>query len=169
MRTSKFIARGGILTAIGAMLLYISTISPTSKVYILGVASCLIPLSVLLTNIKNSFLVYICTSLLGFLILGFKGSVIAYIIFFGLYGFIKYYIERLRNPLLEIFLKLLFFNISIGIIFSLYKLFFTSLLKIHLPIYQVIIMLQFVFIIFDYALTLFIAYATKHISKQFKI
>jgi hypothetical protein len=169
MRTSKFIARGGILTAIGVMLLYISTISPTSKVYILGVASCLIPLSVLLTNIKNSFLVYISTSLLSFLILGFKGSVIAYIIFFGLYGFIKYYIERLRNPPIEIFLKLLFFNISIGIIFSLYKLFFTSLLKIDLPIYQVIIMLQFVFIIFDYALTLFIAYATKHISKQFKI
>lgn len=167
MRASKSIARGGILTALGVMLLYISTISPTSKVYILGIASCLIPLSVLLTNIKNSFLVYISTSILSFLILGFKGSVIAYIIFFGLYGFIKYYIEKLKNIPIEIFLKLLFFNISIGIIFYFYKLFFTGLLKINLPFYQVIIMLQFIFIIFDYALTLFIAYVNKLTTRYF--
>lgn len=168
MRASKFIARGGILTALGVMLLYISTISPTSKVYILGVASCLIPLSVLLTDIKNSFVVYIATSLLSFLILGFKGSVIAYVSFFGLYGFIKYYIEKLRNIPIEIFFKLLFFNISVGIIFSFYKLFFTGLLKINLPFYQVIIMLQFIFIIFDYALTLFIVYVNKLTAKQFR-
>lgn len=167
MRTSKFIARGGILTAIGVMLLYISTISPTSKVYILGVASSLIPLSVLLTNINNSFIVYIATSFLSFLMLGFKDSVIAYIIFFGLYGFVKYYIEKLRNIPIEIFLKLLFFNFSFFLIYSLYKLFFTGLLKINLPLYQVIIMLEFIFIIFDYALTLFIAYISKLIAKQF--
>jgi len=165
MGASRFIARGGILTAIGVLLLYLSTISPTSKVYILGAASCLIPISVLLTNMKNSFIVYIATSLISFLMLGFKGSVIAYIIFFGLYGFIKYYIERFRNIPLEIILKLLYFNISIGIIFYLYKLFFAGLLKINLPIYQVVIMLQFVFIIFDYAITLFIDYISKHFNK----
>lgn len=165
MIASKFIARGGILTALGVILLYLSTISPTSKIYILGVASCLIPLSVLITNIKNSFIVYFATGLISFLILGFKGSVLAYIIFFGLYGFIKYYIERLRNIPLEVILKLTYFNVSIAIIFYIYELFFTGLLKINLPIYQVIIMLQFVFIIFDYALTLFIAYVTKHLSK----
>lgn len=165
MGASRFIARGGILTAIGVLLLYLSTISPTSKVYILGAASCLIPISVLLTNIRNSFIVYIATSLISFLMLGFKGSVIAYIIFFGLYGFIKYYIERLRNIPLEIILKLIYFNISIGILFSLYKFFFADLLKINLPIYEVVIMLQFVFIIFDYALTLFIDYISKYLVK----
>ncbi|MFL0268508.1 hypothetical protein [Candidatus Clostridium radicumherbarum] len=165
MGASRFIARGGILTAIGVLMLYLSTISPTSKVYILGAASCLIPISVLLTNIRNSFIVYIATSLISFLMLGFKGSVIAYIIFFGLYGFIKYYIERLRNIPLEIILKLVYFNISIGILFYLYKLFFAGLLKINLPFYEVVIMLQFVFIIFDYALTLFIDYISKHLVK----
>lgn len=165
MGASKFIARGGILTSIGVILLYLSTISPTSKVYILGVASCLIPLSVIITNIRNSFLVYIATSIISFLMLGFKGSVIAYALFFGLYGFIKYFIERLRNIPLEIILKLLYFNISVGIILYLYKLFFAGLLKINLPLYQTIIMLQFIFVIFDYALTLFIAYVTNHFSK----
>lgn len=169
MGASKFIARGGILTSIGVILLYLSTISPTSKVYILGVASCLIPLSVIITNIRNSFLVYIATSIISILMLGFKGSVIAYVLFFGLYGFIKYYIERLRNIPLEIILKLLYFNVSVGIIFYLYKLFFAGLLKINLPLYQVIIMLQFMFVIFDYALTLFIAYVTKLLAKQFKL
>jgi hypothetical protein len=165
MKASNLIARGGILTAMGAMLIYLSTISPTSKVYILGVAASLIPLSVIITNLRNSFIVYFATSIISFLMLGFKGSVVAYVIFFGLYGLIKYFVERLRNIPLEIVLKLLYFNISIGIIFYVYKLFFTDLLKLNLPIYLVVIMLQFIFIIFDYALTLFIAYVTNHFSK----
>lgn len=161
MKTSKRVARGGILVALGVVLNYISTVSPTSKIYILGVASSLIPLSVILTDIKVSFLVYISTSVISLLLLGPKGSVFAYIIFFGIYGFVKYYIEKLRNIPLEVILKLIFFNISFGVIYFLYKLFLSKLLKINLPLYQVAIMLQFVFIIFDYALTLFISYARK--------
>lgn len=165
MNKTLNIARGGLFTALGVLFIYLSTIAPTSKIYILGIASSIIPLSILTTTMKNSFFIYLATSLLSLLLVGFKGSVAAYILFFGLYGFAKYYIERLRNIALEIFLKLAFFNLTAGTVYLLYKVFFTDLLKVNIPIYAAIVMLQFVFIAFDYAFTLFISYVNRHLSK----
>jgi hypothetical protein len=165
MNKTLNIARGGLFTALGVLFIYLSTISPTSKIYILGVASCIIPLSILTTTIKNGFFIYLATSLLSLLLVGFKGNVAAYILFFGLYGFAKCYIEKLRNIFLEILLKLVFFNITVGAVYFLYTVFFTDLIKVNIPIYAAVIMLQFVFIAFDYALTLFVSYANRHLHK----
>ena len=159
------IARGGLFTALGVLFIYLSTVSPTSKIYILGIASCIIPLSILTTTVKYSFFIYIATSLLSLLLVGFRGNVAAYILFFGLYGFAKYYIEKLKNIFLEIFLKLAFFNITIGILYFLYKIFFTNLIKVNIPIYAAVIMLQLVFIAFDYTFTLFISYINRHLHR----
>jgi hypothetical protein len=165
MNNTLKITRGGLFTALGVLFIYLSTIVPTSKIYLLGIASCIVPMSIVTTSIKNGWLIYISTSVLSILLIGFKGSVIAYILFFGLYGFIKYYLEILRNMFLEIILKLLFFNLSIGIIFLMYNMFFAGLLKINIPIYAAILMFQLVFLIYDYALTLFIAYINRVLTK----
>jgi hypothetical protein len=167
MKNTLNIARGGLYTALGVLFIYLSSVAPTSKIYILSIACCIIPLSILTTSIKNSFLIYLATSLLSLLIVGFKGNVAAYILFFGLYGFAKYYIEKLRNIYFEIPLKLAFFNLTIGILYFLYKVFFADLIKINISIYAVMLMLQFVFIAFDYALTLFISYANRHLPKSY--
>lgn len=166
MNKSTNIARGGLFTALGVLFIYLSTVIPTSRLYVLGLASCIVPMSIMMTNIKNGFIVYAATSLLSLLIVGFKGNVIAYIIFFGLYGFVKFYIERLRNMTYEIILKLLFFNLALGIIYLFATLFFPSLIKINISIYMALIMVQFIFIVFDYALTLFIAYIDRTFIKR---
>lgn len=166
MNKTLYIARGGLYTALGVIFIYLSTVSPTSKIYILGIASCIIPLSIITTDMKSSFFIYLATSLLSILIIGFKGSVAAYIAIFGLYGFAKYYIERLRNTALEIILKLAFFNGTVGILYLLFKVFFVGILKVDIPIYVVIIMLQFVFLVFDYALTLFISYINRRLPHK---
>jgi hypothetical protein len=165
MNKTLNIARGGLFTALGVLFIYLSTISPTSKIYILGVASCIIPLSILTTTIKNGFFIYLATSLLSLLLIGFRGNVAAYILIFGLYGFAKCYIEKLRNIFLEILLKLAFFNITVGAVYLLYKVFFTDVLTVNIPIYAAVIMLQFVFIAFDYTLTLFISYVNRHLHR----
>jgi hypothetical protein len=131
----------------------------------LGIASAIIPLSIITTKIKNSVFVYVATSLLSLLLIGVKGTVITYILFFGIYGFAKFYIEKLRNMLLEIFLKLLCFNISIGTAYLLFKTFFTELFSVNISIYAALAMLQIVFLIFDYALTVFIAYINRRFIK----
>lgn len=166
MSKSSNIARGGLLTALGVIFIYLSNIAPTSKIYLLGVASCIIPLSIMWTNIKNSIVVYGATCILCLLLIGFKGGVATYILFFGLYGFAKFYIEKLRKLPLEILLKLVFFNISITLIFLIYRVLFAGLLKINISIPLAIVMFQFVFLIYDYALTLFISYVSKHYIKS---
>ncbi len=116
----------------------------------------MIPLSVVTTNIKNALVVYAATSILSLLICGIKIQVLFYIIFFGLYGAIKYSIEKIRKIYIEFVLKLAFFNVTMFSMFFIYKFFFPNILKLNISIYLIIIGGQFAFLIYDYVLTLFI-------------
>ena len=169
MTTTKNIAKGGIFTAVSVFCLYLSTILPTSNLYLLGIACCIIPISILMTNVKNSIIVYAATSLLGFLLLGFRWNIFAYIIFFGTYGFAKLYIEKLNNIILEIVLKLVFFNICMAFIYYLIINIFILNIFSKFPLLYVIIGIQPVFIICDYAITLFIAYIKNHLLKNMQL
>jgi len=163
---SNHIAKGGIFAALSLILLYLSSVFPTNKLFILGIASCIIPLSILTTGIKNTIVVYSAVSLLSLFIIPSKLISIAYILIFGAYGFVKYFIEKLRNMPLEFVLKLLYFNISSAIIIFIYKL---VLLKIpNINIYLLILFMEFSFIVYDYTLTVFIVYANKNLLKKFK-
>jgi hypothetical protein len=158
---SNNIAKGGIFAALSLILLYFSSIFPTNRLFILGIASAIIPISIIMTGIKNTIVVYSAISILGLFIIPSKLIIISYILIFGSYGFMKYYIERLRSIILEIILKLLYFNINSAIIISIYN----SVLKVpNINMYLLIISLQFCFIVYDYTLTAFISYANKKIQ-----
>jgi len=165
---TNYLAKGGIFTALSVLCIYLSSIIPTTKLYVLGIACCIIPIAILTTNVKNSLVVYGATSILSILLLGFRWNVFAYIILFGSYGFIKYYIERIHNVILEIPLKLLFFNICMVVFYFLYKLLFTDLLNLKISLVIVVIGLEVMFLISDYAITLFIAYANRRFIKHIK-
>ena len=160
MSKASNMAKGGVFTALTILFLYISSIVPINRFYLLGLASCIIPLSIIWTNVRNSVLVYLSSGLLSILF-GFRGSALAYIIFFGLYGFIKYYVEKLRKAPLEFVLKFTFFNLCLFLLYFLYNLFSFGLPKMNIPIYYVVIVLQLIFIIYDYALTMFISYVNR--------
>ena len=163
---SNNIAKGGIFAALSLILLYLSSVFPTNKLFILGIASCIIPLSIMLTGVKNTLVVYAAVSLLSLFIIPSKLIAISYIFIFGSYGFVKYFIEKLRSMPLEVILKLLYFNITSAIIVFIYKLVIVKIPNIN--IYLIILALQFAFIIYDYALTAFISYANKNLLKKFR-
>ena len=163
---SNNIAKGGIFAALSLILLYLSSVFPTNKLFILGIASCIIPLSIMLTGVKNTLVVYAAVSLLSLFIIPSKLIAISYILIFGSYGFVKYFIEKLRSIPIEVILKLLYFNITSAIIVFIYKLVIVKIPNIN--IYLIIFALQFAFIIYDYALTAFIAYANKNLLKKLR-
>ncbi|OFI05096.1 hypothetical protein CLOACE_19150 [Clostridium acetireducens DSM 10703] len=162
---TSYVTKGGLITALSIIFIYISTIIPTNRIFILAITSCLIPITVLISNIKFAFIVYLCTSLLSLMLVGLKSQVILYIIFFGLYGIVKYYIEILRKPLIEIILKFLFFNVSVILTFFVFKKLFINNLSIKIPIIYIIGIMEIVFLLYDYALTLFINYFNNHFRK----
>jgi len=164
MDKSNYIAKGGLFTSLTVIILYISSIIPTSKLTLLAITTSIISISILSIDIRASFIVYISCFILSF-ILGLKGLSISYLLFFGLYAFMKYYIEGLRKPFLEILLKLIFFNISMLILFYIYKQLSFPIPSMNIPYYILLVILQVIFIIFDYALTLIISQITIYIKK----
>lgn len=165
---TQSLTRGSIYTAICVILIYLSTIIPASKLSFLAAAALVIPLSILTIGIKNSLMVYAASSVLSLLLLGFRENVLVYIILFGNFGFVKLYIEKLRKLPFEILLKLIYFNIDVFIVYALYKTLFLRGSYSNLPIYIIVIILEVVFLIYDYAVSLFVVYANKHIIKNLK-
>lgn len=165
---SKFITYGGVFTALGMILIYVSAYLPTSKLSLLCVTSLIIIFSILTIGSKYSLIVYFATSSLSLIIIGFKAAPITYIIFFGIYGFVKLYTEKLKNRVIEYIIKYLYFNLAITIFYLLYKSIFGFAVNLKYPIIILIVIFEIVFIVFDYILTLFISYASKKfINKHF--
>lgn len=170
MHKTSNITRGGLFAALSLIFIYLSSIAPTNKLALLTLASFIIISSILIMGIKSSFILYIAVSMLSLFLLSSKGIAIVYLMFFGAYGFIKYYIEKLNKLPLEILLKLLFFNSSLGILFLLYDTLFVNLVdlsKIRFSLYIVILALQVAFLVYDYVLTVFVSYFNNKLYDKF--
>ena len=158
---SQFISKGGLLTGVSVVFLYLCFFLPTNKLGFLVLASSTVILSIKIINFKGAILVYVATGILSF-ILGLKSISLAYISLFGLYPFIKYKIEGLRNIPLEILSKLLFLNLALYINYSLYKTLFAGVNIVDkFPLALVVVFFQFLFLIFDYVLTLIIQFVRE--------
>lgn len=167
-----YISRGGILTTLGFMLIYISTVIPTSRLSVLALTSIIVPIAILTTNIKTSLTIYFATSAISLIFLGLRGNVLLYVLLFGIYGLIKLFIEKLKKLPLEIFLKLAYFNCVLLVLWLSIGL-FTDVTGIKLPDIPYVvpityIVLQVIFIIFDYALTQGINYFLNKIYNKIK-
>ncbi len=153
-----------ILIALTIIILYLNLLLPISTLSILTLASLLIPIALIRCSIKSAFSVYIISSIIGFFILPIN-IILLYTLFFGIYGIIKYYIEKVNKFYLEIVLKLIFFNIIL--VLSLFI--FNSVLAIgiiSLTPWLLFLVAQPIFLIFDYALTLLISFYMQKIHNK---
>ena len=160
---AKHIAENGIIVALTIVILYAATFLPISKLSVLTVASCLIPISIIRTSIKNTILVYLASSILSFFLIA-ANIALYYSLFFGIYGIIKYFVEKLNRVSVEILLKLISFNILLSIIYFISMNFFGDL-NFNFPLYLIWLIGQGVFLIYDYALAVIISYYLKRIHK----
>ncbi|MEN8077938.1 hypothetical protein ABFP60_13320 [Clostridioides difficile] len=177
---AKNIALGGILVALTSIVLYATSILPISTIAILTIASAIIPVCIIRSDIQTSIFVYIASSLIAFFLVSINISLL-YFIFFGVYGIVKYFIERMRKEKLEVLLKLIFFNIAFVIGFIIMqnilginiiaglealasKFFDTSTRLIATIILWIVA--QPIFLIYDYAMTMIITFYMERIHKK---
>lgn len=164
MNKASNIAKGGLFTGLSVIFIYLSSIMPTNKLALLAAASFIIPISILTIGIKMTFVEYLAVSILGLFLIPSKGIALAYILFFGLYGFVKLYTEKIRKAPLEVILKLLFFNIVVVISAFLYTQLFAEIINIDKFknfLIPSILLAQVTFIAYDYLVTLLIQYYSK--------
>lgn len=170
---------GGILTALTIIFLYLASIFETNTLALLTLASFMVPIGLMRADLKTAALIYISSSLLSFFTVPLNIAFL-YSLFFGIYGLIKYFTERFQLLPLEIFLKLIFFNSIFFILFMLmqkllgYTVFSFLNTRVerylavnfeHSSFIILILVAQFGFLIFDYALTLLIHYYRKYASR----
>lgn len=161
---AKEITVSAILVALTCLILYLNVLLPISTLSILTLASLLIPIALIRGSAKSAFLVYLASSIIGFFILPIN-IVLLYTLFFGIYGIVKYYIEKLNKLYLEIFFKIIFFNIALFILLFIFKS-FVAIEITKLPLWLLWIIAQPVFLIFDYALTLLISFYMQRIHNK---
>lgn len=166
MASSKNISLGGILSSLTLILLYLTSILPTSRLFLLFVCSLFTAVIVIETGTKNGWLFYLVTSMAGFLLIPDKAIAVLYIFLFGIYGLLKAYVEKnSKAKFLEYIAKLILYNILLFIMYYVAKLFIGSInIALPYPMWAVFIGLQVAFIIYDYAFTIFISYYYKHIK-----
>jgi hypothetical protein len=156
---SKRIAYGGILSALTFIMIYFAGIMPTGRLALYAASSLPIAFMLIEFGTAAAVSVYIICSTLSYILLGNIGGMLPYVLFFGYYGIAKFYIERVRKPILEILLKLLLFNFILAFSYFVYVNLFAldlpinSISNINLWVTLVVIGLQFAFIIYDYIFT----------------
>ena len=161
---SKYIAESGLLVALTIVILFATSILPISTLSILTVASCLIPISIIRTSIKNALLVYIASSILSFFLVP-TNIAIYYTLFFGIYGIIKYFIEKFKNIFIELIIKLIAFNLLLGIGYLITKS-FLGIISPKFSFWILWIIAQGAFLVYDYALTLAISFFLNRFHKH---
>ncbi len=158
---SKKIAYGGILLGLNIILLLLSSIIPINTIFFMGLSSLPIAIVIMQYGTKTGAIFYMASIILSFIVLQNKAQWIMYVFTFGIYGLIKYLIEKGRAIFIEIILKLGFANLTIIILYSILK--YMVVIPINL---FTIISFQIAFIIYDYVYSLFIDYYEEHLKKK---
>lgn len=160
---SRKIAFSGILLAINLILFILINIIPVNTLFIMGLAS--LPLAIIIMEYgpKSGFVFYIASIILGFIIINSKFQWILNTFTFGIYGLIKYLIERDRPIYIEYLLKILFANVALLIVYFILKPF------VYIPINLfTVLTFEVLFIVYDNVYSLFIEYYNTRLRQIIK-
>ncbi len=128
MRSTKKITLSAILVALGAVILALGAAVELVDLTVCALASLLVVFVYIEIGSPYTWLVWICTSLVSFII--FPGSTIwlNYLSVFGIYPLLKAYIEKAPRPL-WLPIKLAYINVIVVAMFFIVELLF------HVPFF----------------------------------
>ncbi len=149
---SKDVAYLGVLLGLNQLFIILSSVIETNTIILMAAAALIVGVVVVEFGGKTGIIFYMASCISGFFLTFNKVEIITYICFFGIYSIIKHYIEtKILNKYISYAMKIAAFNISLLFMYIIVKLF------INLPLqWWLILAAQVLFIIYDYAFTIFI-------------
>lgn len=160
------IALNGILGALAVISLFFATILPTNRLSFYALSSFFISIVIIENGIKYGWLFYMATALLAAVLVPDKLEIIPYVIFFGIYGIIKYHIEKINKLPVEYILKFAYFNLCLAAAILFIRQVFAESIKIALPWWLLIAAFEIVFLVYDVVYTMFISYYKNKLRKK---
>ncbi len=164
----KRITLSGILLAFTVISVFLAATLPTSKLSLYALSSLFMAVIVIEFGTKAGWAFYIASGILSALLVP-RLEVIPFIVFFGVYGLIKLYVERIHSRIIEYVLKLAYFNVCLvlGLVF-LKEILLNGNLP-SAPVYAIAALLEVVFLLYDYIYTLFIRFYGSQLKQRLKI
>ena len=132
----------------------------------IAAASLFVVVQVIENGIKGGLFVFIGSTLLGFLIVPDKTSMILYALFFGYYPIVKSLAERPRNAVLRWVIKLLVMNAALAVILRFFGELIFDLSQFEYGVWVFAAMFNVAFILFDIAITMIAALYIRRFRKK---
>jgi hypothetical protein len=148
----------GIITAVSFVFMGIAGVIHLGIYFFPMISGAIISIIVKEINAKWGFTVFLAISILSMLFVANKESVLFFILLFGHYPIFKIQIDRLKNKILILMLKMIIFNLSAAIgffiaieVIGLPKASF-ELFGVYMP-FLLLVLANVVFFIYDRALS----------------
>lgn len=161
---NKSIAYLGVLLGLNQLFIILSSIIKTNTMVLMSLAALIVGVVIVEFQGKAGIIFYMATILLGFILTFDKIEFLIYVCFFGIYSIIKHYAEtKIFNKYISYAIKLGFFNMSMILMYIIIKLF----IPFNIP-WWMILLVQVLFFVYDYAFTIFINFYIETIKPKLK-
>ncbi len=165
---TRKITLSGILSALVVIALVAESLAPTGRLGFYVLAAFILSVILMEAGAGFAWASYVVTCLAGFLIVPEKLNLLPYIMFFGVYTLIKFHIEKIRKPWVEIILKLAVFNMALWPAWKIAQTFLPDYFTHGIGVFIGGVVLQVVFILYDYLFTAWIRYYFEKIAPRIK-
>ena len=158
MSQSGKIALGGLLTARGVVLMFLTGLIPIGTYALPAIAGVLLIVAVIEIGAKWAWMIYAAVAVLSLLFAADKEAALLFVLFFGYYPVLKSFLERISNKVLSWISKFAVFNVAVVACFFLAVNFLQlpedsfTVFGIYLP-WVFLILGNAVFLIYDIALS----------------
>lgn len=168
--TTRAITLGGLLSALSLLFLVIGAISPTADLSLYALSSLPVAIAVIELGWRRALLVYLGVSLIG---LAWPGLAFTYLFsfFFGLFPILKASFESRLNRPLAALAKQMVANI---LVISATWLFASEMIQAQAAVWGwwyipvLVVALQVVVIVYDYALGLLITFYMDRLARHLR-
>ena len=165
MPVQKKVALGGILAGFIMVSLMAAYLIPVNRLFFLAVSSLFVSVMIINVDLAYAVLLYIATAVLTFFMSPSRSIALAYIVFFGVYGIIKFLCEQITNAVISWALKFAAFNISFSIMYLLVTIVVGESISSRLPLPLLWVGTQFLFLVYDIAYTMFIGFYHRRMER----
>lgn len=158
MSKSGKIALGGLLTALGVVMMFLTGLIPIGTYALPAIAGVLLIVAVIEIGAKWAWMIYAAVAVLSLLFAADKEAALLFVLFFGYYPVLKSFLERISNKVLSWISKFAVFNVAVVACFFLAVNFLQlpedsfTVFGFYLP-WVFLILGNAVFLIYDIALS----------------
>jgi len=163
------IAYPALLGALSLVFIYIGSVVPSGKWGFVAVAGLFPAAAVISVGLKSGFLCWAGVTILSMIFIPDKFSALLYGVLFGLYPMIKSLIERFRHLALSYVLKLVFFNATFSVVYTVMReAVFDSVPSVLNVGWLIYLAGNVVFLIYDFGFSRLIAFYIARIGRAVK-